>query len=121
MPTNVKRSMSVASTSDSSQSSASKLVLLIVLLNSADAFLTSFALDIGATEFNPIVAQVLGHGMTAFLFFKLVMVNSMIVFAGFFGYSYPVGRIGLKVASWVYSLLTLWHVVNLSQLFVTGK
>lgn len=116
--------MNVESLSDSRLSISNSfvtLILLIVLLNSADAFLTSFALDIGATEFNPIVAQVLGQGMTTFLFFKLVLVNSMIVFAGFFGHNYSVGRIGLKVAAWVYSLLTLWHVANLGLLFMTGK
>lgn len=101
-------------------SDATKLILLLVLLNSADTFLTSLALDLGATEFNPIVAVVLNEGMTWFLFYKLILTNLMIVFVGFFSQKHHISEVGLRIGACVYSILTLWHLGNLVLMFTTG-
>ena len=116
----IEKSMSAKSFNDSVRSSTSKLTLLLVLLNAADTFFTSWALNLGAPEGNPIVASVIGSGMTWFLFYKLILVNSMIVFAGYFSQYYSIGRIGLRVSACAYSILIFYHMVSLSLLFMTG-
>jgi len=97
-----------------SRQSLSKLSAITVLLNSADAWFTVYALNGGASEINPLVDLVLSSGFVWFLFFKLVVVNLLIVMVALYGKKYPlVCRVGLTLVAWVYSLIVLWHVTNL--------
>lgn len=118
--------MNTKSLNDSRQNLATveesdyRLLLLMMLLNSADAFFTSLALDFGVAEANPIMAATLKVGMTCFLFNKLIVVNLLILFLGLIGKNYYVGRKGIVFVACVYTLLTIYHMVNLSQLLMTG-
>ena len=113
--------MNVMSLNDSSLNSGHKLILLIILLNSADTVFTSLALDMGLKELNPLMATILEYGMTWFLFSKLIIVNSMILFVGLIGRNYYIGRMGMVLVSCAYSALIFYHVANLSHLLLIGK
>jgi hypothetical protein len=107
--------------SSADEERANKLIVLTILLNSADTFFTTVALGHGVEEFNPFVAAVLNLGLIWFVFNKLILINLMILFVGLVGRDYRVGRIGMVIAAWTYTLLTIYHMVNLSLLFMTGK
>ena len=92
-----------------------------MLFNSADTFFTVLALEKGATEFNVLMAFILELSMLHFLFVKLIIVNIMILFVGLIGRRYPLGRMGLSIAVSAYALLTCYHLVNLSLLYLTGN
>lgn len=116
--------MTEKSLSDSRQNSSEdqkSLVLLTLFFNSADAFFTYLAIAQGCTELNPVMAFVLKGGMVWFLFTKLIVTNSMILFVGIVGTNYKVGKIGVVLVTWLYGLLSLYHLVNLAPLFMRGK
>ena len=92
-----------------------------MLLNSADVFFTMLALEKGAVEFNPVMGEVLKLGSFHFLFYKLIIANVLIVFIGLVGRRYPTGRIGLSIAVCAYTLLTCYHLLNLSLVYLTGS
>lgn len=117
---NVK-SLSDSALSSRSEAVANKLILLVVLLNSADAVFTSLAIDLGVAEANPVMAAILKLGMTWFLFNKLIVVNLMIMFLGLVGRDYSIGRIGMVMVTCIYSLLSIYHLANLSHLLLTGN
>ena len=98
-----------------------QLIVLMMLLNSADAFFTSLALDFGVAEANPIMAATLKLGMTWFLFNKLIIVNLLILFLGSIGKDYHVGRRGLVFVACIYTVLTLYHMINLCHLMTTSR
>ena len=102
------------------EKSANKLILLAMLLNSADTFFTSLALDYGASELNPIMAATLQVGMSCFLFSKLIVANLLILFVGLVGRKYSIGRNGMMFLCFVYSLLCVYHLLNLSHLAMIG-
>lgn len=104
--------MTVRSLSDL-RLSLSKLVALIVLLNSADALFTIFALSGGALEMNPLVGLVLNMGLSWFLVCKLVVVNLLIILVAL-QRKYSLSGMGLKLVAWAYFLTILWHVTNLT-------
>lgn len=101
------------------EESGNRLILLMLLLNSADAFFTSLAIDLGVAEANPIMASVLKLGMTWFLFYKLVIVDMLILFVGLIGRNYIIGRMGMGLMACTYSLLIIYHIVSL--LFLIGS
>lgn len=89
-----------------------KWALLIVGLNSADALLTYYAISLGATEWNPIMAHVLQQGVASFLFTKLIIVNILVILLVALS-SYKTAKIGLFAASFLYSFILIYHVANL--------
>jgi len=117
----IAKSLSDLKRSLTAEENGNKLILLMMLLNSADAFFTSLAIDYGVAEANPVMAAILKLGITWFLFNKLIIVNLLILFVGLIGKDYRIGRMGMVLVSCVYTLLTMYHLVNLSHLYMTGN
>jgi hypothetical protein len=92
-----------------------------MLFQSADAFFTVVALSNGAIESNLAMNELLKWGFSYFLFYKLIAANLMILFIGFVGRRYLVGRIGLSFVVSVYALLTCYHLVTLGTVFLIGS
>lgn len=111
--------MTAKSLSDSSKN-LSKLIVFIIPFNTADALFTVFALGGGAIEMNPIVGLVLNMGLPWFLFYKLVIVNLLVVFVAL-QRKYSLSGMGLKLVAWAYFLITLWHVTNLQAAWMTDS
>ena len=97
------------------------LTLLTILLNSADTLFTSLALTQGVSEFNPIMAAVLNVGMGWFIFNKLVLINVLILFLGYSGRAFRIGQLGILVTTCTYTILAIYHLINLSLLTLTSN
>lgn len=93
-----------------------KWVLLIILLNSADALLTYFLINHGASELNPIMAFMLEQGTTQFLLAKLVLVNALAVFIAIVSQTYSIAKTGFTLITCLYAGVFLYHMVNVCQL-----
>lgn len=90
----------------------SKLIVLVIPFNTADALFTAFALNGGASEINPLVELILNLGLWWFLFYKLIVINLLIVFVAL-QRQHTLSVIGLKLITIAYFFITLWHFVNL--------
>lgn len=100
---------------------ANRWILSTLLLNTGDAVGTYFAVTHGASEMNPVMAAIIKLGMGLFFIDKLLIVNFLILSVGLVSKRYLIGRAGLMVASLVYAVLILWHVLNLCILFMTNS
>lgn len=90
------------------------LTIFTVISNTYDAVHTGYYLHAGKiTEANPIVRAIIeDHGIFGMMFFKLIIVNTLILIL-FFNNEIKVARIGIYLVSFIYFLLMLWQ----SQIF----
>lgn len=97
----------------------SRWVWSAVALNSADAFLTCFALMSGVSEFNPLIAAIIKLGVVAFLFTKLVVVNATIWWISRAGKEYETTKWFLATVVAIYGGVFLYHLVNQCLLLIS--
>lgn len=100
---------------------ANKWLLACLLLNSGDGLLTYLVVTSGATEVNPFMAALIKLGMLWFLIDKLVITNFIIGFVGWGAKNYRIGRVGLVLASCTYTLLIIYHLINLCLIAMTSN
>jgi hypothetical protein len=82
---------------------------LIVVLNSADALLTYYALHHGAYEANPLMATLIAFSMPSFLFCKLIVANGVVLWLGTWS-ERKLARLALSAILAIYSALLVYHV-----------
>lgn len=86
----------------------------IVTLNVLDAFFTVLFLSHGGREMNPLVDQLLRHGLWPFLAVKSVGIGLCILLLCLVK-NFPMARLGLGFLFVAYAALLAWHVYLLEH------
>ena len=90
---------------------------VIMILSSADAFLTLRLIDLGASEINPVMLALMGHGTLAFAAIKMLLTGASILVLVFLAKAHIFSRFrsGLVMTAIfsVYSCLICYEFVLL--------
>ena len=84
-------------------------VLLIVLLNLLDAFLTTYAISKGAEEANPLMKFALDNN----IFLQVKILVSLVICLFYSKVNYLLVKIVIVIVLLTYSSLTIYHITLL--------
>lgn len=92
-------------------------ILLILAFSMADAFLTLWLVDRGATELNPVMACVLNHGPAAFIGAKYLLTSFSVIILVIFSQVF-LQRVGIYIRSIIASILMLFSSVIIWEVYL---
>jgi hypothetical protein len=92
-------------------------IVLILTFSLADAFLTLWLVDRGATELNPVMASVLNHGPAAFIGAKYLLTSFSVIILVIFSQVF-LQRVGIHIRSIISSILMLFSSVVVWEVYL---